>query len=67
MAQQSCASLAPLPNPDAIPAELRERPQWCAGTYVTRNGKRTKLPLDAKTGKAASTTDPTTWSAFDVA
>jgi hypothetical protein len=42
-----------------IPAELRERPQWClAGTD--------KRPLTAD-GRAGSPTDPTTWTDFDTA
>jgi len=42
-----------------IPAELRERPQWClAGSD--------KRPLTAD-GRAASVTDPTTWTDFDTA
>lgn len=42
-----------------IPAELRERPQWClAGPD--------KQPLTAD-GRAGSPTDPTTWTDFDTA
>jgi len=42
-----------------IPAELRERPQWCiAGSN--------KQPLDVD-GRAASPTDHTTWTDFDTA
>lgn len=52
-----------LPNLDAIPAELRQRPQWVAWCYTT-NGK---LPIDPKTGKAASSTDPSTWTDFRTA
>lgn len=42
-----------------IPAELRERPQWC----VAGPDKR---PMTAD-GRAASTTDPGTWADFDTA
>ncbi|MEA3061218.1 MAG: hypothetical protein QOJ94_999 [Sphingomonadales bacterium] len=42
-----------------IPAELRERPQWC----VVGPGKR---PITAD-GRAASPTDPGTWADFDTA
>lgn len=42
-----------------IPAELRERPQWClAGAD--------KRPLTVA-GQAASVTDPDTWTSFDTA
>src|SRR5690606_22242295 len=35
--------------------------------YVERGGKRTKMPIAADTGKAASSTDPSTWTTFDEA
>lgn len=42
-----------------LPAEIRERPQWClAGAN--------KRPLTLH-GRAASVTDPTTWTDFDTA
>ncbi len=46
-----------------IPAELRERDQWV--TWKLING--TKVPFNARTGKAASSTDPATWATFDEA
>jgi hypothetical protein len=46
-----------------IPAELRERPQWV--TWKLING--TKVPFNARTGKAASSTDPATWATYDEA
>lgn len=42
-----------------IPAELRERPQWCVAG-------RDKRPLTAD-GRGASSTDPSTWTDFDTA
>src|SRR5262245_22628755 len=59
-------------NPDGIPAELRERPQWVCWRYDHRRSrggahKWTKLPLDAKTLRAASSTDPATWGEFAAA
>lgn len=42
-----------------FPAELRERAQWC----LARQNKR-PMTVD---GRAASVTDPTTWSDFDTA
>lgn len=53
-----------LPNPDAVPAELRNRRQWVAWTYKSDGGK---LPLDPKTGEPASSTDPSTWADFETA
>jgi primase-polymerase (primpol)-like protein len=54
---------------DAIPQELRDLPQWATWRFVHRHGasKPTKLPLNPRTGEAASTADPTTWGSFDEA
>jgi putative DNA primase/helicase len=53
-----------LPTPTAVPAELRDRAQWVMWTY-TAGGR--KLPMDAKTGRPASSTDPSTWATFEQA
>lgn len=50
-------------NLTAIPRELQERTQWVC--WQNRDGK--KMPYDAKTGRAASTTNPATWSTFETA
>jgi hypothetical protein len=50
-----------------IPAELRDRPQWVCWRLETRDGKPTKIPLNARTGKPASSTDPATWASFSEA
>ena len=53
-----------------IPAQLRALPQWVCWRYETRNGKPTKLPIQAKSnGKLlnAKSNDPATWSDFDTA
>jgi hypothetical protein len=42
-----------------IPAELRDRPQWCIAGFDKR-------PLTAD-GRAASVTDPSTWTDFETA
>ena len=42
-----------------VPQELKRLTQWVC--------HRDKIPIDAKTGKAASSTDPTTWSSFNQA
>lgn len=46
---------------DPIPAELRERARWVRWT-VTKDGR--KLPLRADRNRAASSTDPSTWSTY---
>ncbi|MFC7463902.1 hypothetical protein [Brachybacterium sp. GCM10030252] len=46
---------------DPIPAELRERDRWVRWT-VTKDGR--KLPLRADRNRAASSTDPHTWSSY---
>jgi hypothetical protein len=56
-------------NADGIPAELRERRQWVCWRYERREGKEgqrkwTKVPVDPKTGRLASSTDPQTWGDF---
>lgn len=50
-----------------IPERLREIARWVLWRYVTRKGKRTKVPCSAIDGRAASATDPATWSTFDEA
>jgi len=49
----------------AIPEELKARPQWVAWKAVERNGKRTKVPIDAKTGGPAKSNDPATWAEYE--
>ena len=44
---------------EAIPKELRSRPQWVV--------HRQKVPFDPKTGRSASPTDLTTWGTFSEA
>lgn len=64
----STAPPATLPvRPDAIPAELRERPQWVCWRWERRGDRWTKVPLNPATGAQASTTDPATWGTFDQA
>ena len=54
---------------DAIPLELRARRQWCAHRLeVAEPGKKpNRVPYDPRTGKHASSTDPTTWRTFEEA
>jgi len=57
----------PLFAPDSLPAELRALPQWVAWRSEERGGKRTKLPVNPRTGSLASATDAATWTDFDTA
>lgn len=60
-------TLAPPPyfDPTPVPAALRERPQWVCWKYITRGGKQTKCPVNARGGGRADSTDPATWASFD--
>jgi hypothetical protein len=52
----------------AIPAELRERPQWVLWRYEVRDGKPTKAPYQVRhPDRRASSTDARTWSPFEEA
>ena len=53
----------------SIPQELREIPQWVAWMAAPnpKKGKADKVPVDAKTGRPGSSTNPTTWASFDTA
>jgi len=50
---------------NGVPRELIAPPQWVCWRPIERGDKVTKLPLDPRTGNAASSTDPTTWSSFE--
>jgi hypothetical protein len=53
---------------DNIPQALRDRAQWVVWRYETSAaGRATKVPYDARTSRKASSTNPTTWTSFDVA
>jgi|GEM_PF-3341438 len=47
----------------AIPQRLLNCSQWVNWKLITRNGKSTKVPFQPD-GKHASSTDPSTWSAY---
>jgi putative DNA primase/helicase len=55
-------------NVDAIPTELRDRPQWVVWRLEWRKGEKkpTKPPRQV-TGSYARTNDPSTWTTFDAA
>jgi putative DNA primase/helicase len=52
-----------------IPRELAEwnRPQWVCWRYEDRDGRSTKVPINPRTGKNASTSKPSTWGDLDSA
>jgi len=51
-----------------IPPELVAIDQWLAYQAVPKpNGKINKPPIDAKTGRAGSSTNPATWSTYELA
>jgi hypothetical protein len=56
-------------NEGSIPSELKSLRQFVVWKLETRAGsdKPTKVPYDAKTGRKASSTNPQTWSTFDIA
>ncbi len=56
-------------NVDKIPPELKCKDDiWVAWKYIKdEKGKDSKLPVNPKTGKAASISDPETWGSFDKA
>lgn len=47
-----------------IPDELRQRDQWVAWKYRTRDTKPTKVPISPTRGTLASSTDPQTWGTY---
>ncbi|MFO7834100.1 MAG: phage/plasmid primase, P4 family [Halohasta sp.] len=56
-------------NPDLVPETLADRCQWVTWRYQF-DGSRdewTKVPVDATTGRNASSTDPKTWTSFATA
>src|SRR5262249_18910671 len=49
-----------------IPAEIKSTIQWCTWKYASRNGKRSKIPLQVD-GTAARSNTPSTWTDFATA
>lgn len=52
-------------NYDAIPDELKTLPQWVCWQTTIRDGKPTKIPINATTGGHAKSDDPSTWALFE--
>src|SRR5215210_6133609 len=47
-----------------MPQELKEVDQWVGWRWKQIGEKRTKVPYDLKTGRAASSDDPGTWAPY---
>lgn len=52
---------------DQFPAELKALPQWMVAGSGDPSSRDYKRPIDPKTGKWGSPTDPKTWGTFDQA
>jgi hypothetical protein len=57
---------------DNIPESLQELPRWLCWSWLWNPAKHSlggfdKPPLNARTGRKASSTDPATWSTFEAA
>jgi len=50
-----------------VPAALRARPNWVNWRYETRDGKKTKVPINPHSGYRAKTNDPSTWTDYEAA
>ena len=50
-----------------IPEELKRLDQWVVWRYERRRDDLAKVPIDSKTGRRASTTNPKTWTSFEEA
>ena len=62
------ATIIPLPViAENIPKELKTLNQWLVWRYQNREGKLTKVPINARTRKFAKSNDPATWCDFQTA
>ena len=50
-----------------IPQEMKKLRRWVGFKIEERDGKKTKIPFNAITGSLGSSTDPRTWTSFNVA
>lgn len=50
-----------------IPQELKKLKQWVCWKAEERNGKISKVPINAKTGGYAMSNNPSTWTDFETA
>lgn len=44
---------------------MKDAKRWVTWKWATRNGKRTKIPFNANSGAAASSTNPDTWGSYE--
>ena len=55
-------------NTHSIPQELKDRDQWVCWNAIPNKDKKAskpkKVPIDPKTGRPASVSDPSTWGTF---
>lgn len=59
-----------MPDYSRVPADLAELEQWVTWRRITRADRETKLLCQAsgpRAGKSADSTDPQTWTSFEVA
>ena len=54
-------------QPDNLPAQLREQGLFCCWRYEERDGKKTKVPYNPRTGGKAQSTNPATFTPLSVA
>lgn len=52
---------------DNLPAKLRESGLFCCWRYEERDGRRTKVPYNPRTGGRAQSTNPSTFALLNVA
>ena len=52
---------------ERVPAELKAQSRWACWRLGERAGRRTKMPVCARPGRMASSTDAATWCDFDEA
>ena len=52
---------------EGIPGELKSEDRWVCWRWELRDGKWTKVPINAASGARASSTDSSTWSTFEEA
>ena len=50
-----------------IPQEMRQHDNWVCWRLIEREGKKTKIPYNAKTGAKAKSNEPETWTSYQAA
>ena len=51
-------------NYEHIPSRLKNTARFCVWAYRNRDGKRTKVPYNPRTGAKAKSNDPDTFASF---